>query len=76
MKIELWPIDSDQALPEQPARTTTRPSTPWPPVIQEFGFRQPIVVDEDGVIIVGHTRYKAAHEARAGEGPGPRRRRT
>jgi DNA modification methylase len=28
--------------------------------IKEFGFRQPIVVDEDGVIIVGHTRYKAA----------------
>ena len=23
--------------------------------IQEFGFRQPIVLDEDGVIIVGHT---------------------
>src|SRR6516164_8375582 len=28
--------------------------------IKEFGFRQPIVVDEQGVIIVGHTRYKAA----------------
>src|SRR5438552_16403949 len=28
--------------------------------IREFGFRQPIVVDEEGVIIVGHTRYKAA----------------
>jgi ParB-like nuclease domain len=28
--------------------------------IQEFGFRQPIVVDEAGVIIVGHTRFKAA----------------
>ena len=28
--------------------------------IQEFGFRQPIVVDEEGVIVVGHTRYKAA----------------
>ena len=28
--------------------------------IREFGFRQPIVVDEDSVIIVGHTRYKAA----------------
>src|SRR5262249_7315519 len=27
--------------------------------IREFGFRQPIVVDESGVIIVGHTRYKA-----------------
>ena len=28
--------------------------------IHEFGFRQPIVVDADGVIIVGHTRWKAA----------------
>ncbi len=28
--------------------------------IQTFGFRQPIVVDEAGVIIVGHTRYRAA----------------
>jgi DNA modification methylase len=28
--------------------------------IREFGFRQPIVVDEQGVIVVGHTRYKAA----------------
>ena len=30
--------------------------------IREFGFRQPIVVDEAGVIIVGHTRYKAAQK--------------
>ena len=28
--------------------------------IKEFGFRQPIVVDENGVIIVGHGRYWAA----------------
>jgi DNA modification methylase len=28
--------------------------------IKEFGFNQPIVVDEQGVIIVGHTRHKAA----------------
>ena len=28
--------------------------------LAEFGFRQPIVVDEDDVIIVGHTRWKAA----------------
>lgn len=30
------------------------------PSIKRFGFKQPIVVDEQGVIIVGHTRYKAA----------------
>lgn len=28
--------------------------------IKEFGWQQPIVVDKDMVIIVGHTRYKAA----------------
>ncbi len=28
--------------------------------IREFGFRQPIVVDSNQVIVVGHTRYKAA----------------
>lgn len=30
--------------------------------IREFGFRQPIVVDEEYVIIVGHTRWKAANK--------------
>jgi len=28
--------------------------------IKEFGFQQPIVVDEENVVIVGHTRLKAA----------------
>lgn len=28
--------------------------------IKAFGFRNPIIVDVDGVIIAGHTRYKAA----------------
>ena len=28
--------------------------------IREFGFKVPIVVDSDGVIVAGHTRYKAA----------------
>jgi len=30
--------------------------------IRDFGFRQPIVVDKDFVIICGHTRWKAAHK--------------
>ena len=28
--------------------------------LAEFGFRQPIVIDAEGVIIAGHTRWKAA----------------
>lgn len=30
--------------------------------IREFGFKVPIVVDADNVIIAGHTRYKAAKQ--------------
>lgn len=29
--------------------------------IRQFGWKQPIVIDREGVIIAGHTRYKAAH---------------
>lgn len=28
--------------------------------LREFGWKQPIVIDGDGVIVAGHTRYKAA----------------
>jgi hypothetical protein len=30
--------------------------------IRQFGFRQPIVIDADGVIVCGHTRWKAAQK--------------
>ncbi len=30
--------------------------------IQEFGFKQPIVIDKENVIIVGHTRYLASQK--------------
>ena len=28
--------------------------------IKQFGFKVPIVIDKDGIIVAGHTRYKAA----------------
>lgn len=37
--------------------------------IKEFGWQQPIVVDKDNVIIVGHTRYKAAKKLRMDKVP-------
>ena len=30
--------------------------------IKEFGWKQPIVVDKDNIIIVGHTRYLASKQ--------------
>jgi site-specific DNA-methyltransferase (adenine-specific) len=30
--------------------------------IKEFGWKVPIVIDQDGTIVAGHTRYKAAQQ--------------
>ena len=61
MKIELKPIDS--LIPY--IRNPRKNKSAVPKVkssIKEFGFRQPIVVDTDNVIVVGHTRWLAAKE--------------
>lgn len=37
--------------------------------IKEFGFKVPIIIDKDGEIIAGHTRYKAAKRLRMDKVP-------
>jgi len=37
--------------------------------IEEFGFKVPIVIDKDGVIVAGHTRLKAAKQLHIDEVP-------
>lgn len=37
--------------------------------IQEFGFKVPIIIDNENVIVCGHTRYKAAVELEMKEVP-------
>lgn len=37
--------------------------------IKQFGFKVPIVIDKDGVIVAGHTRYKAAKKLNLNEVP-------
>jgi DNA modification methylase len=59
MKIEERPIETIRPYEKNP-RLNDQAVDAVAASIREFGFRQPIVVDEDGVIIVGHTRYKAA----------------
>lgn len=37
--------------------------------IKKFGFRQPIVIDKNNVVVCGHTRLKAAKRLRLGKVP-------
>jgi DNA modification methylase len=59
MQIELRPLNAIQPYDRNPRRNDMAVDSVVKS-IQEFGFRQPIVVDDAGVIIIGHTRFKAA----------------
>ena len=61
VKVEQWKIGDVKPYEHNP-RINDHAVDAVARSIQEFGFRQPIVVDEDGVIIVGHTRFKAAQK--------------
>jgi DNA modification methylase len=59
MQIDLWNISDIKPYLNNP-RLNDAAIQAVAASIREFGFRQPIVVDQHGVIIVGHTRWKAA----------------
>lgn len=61
MKIEIWPIDKVAPYDRNP-RKNDGAVDGVAKSIKAFGFRQPIVVDKEGVIIAGHTRWKAAKQ--------------
>ncbi len=61
MKIEMRPIGAIKPYPQNPRKNEGAVDAVVRS-IKEFGFRQPVVVDDDGVVIVGHTRLKAAQK--------------
>jgi DNA modification methylase len=61
MHVEMCPIGSIRPYENNP-RLNEAAVAAVAASIREFGFRQPIVVDEEGVILVGHTRLKAAQK--------------
>lgn len=59
MEVKLINIDSIKPYEKNP-RVNDAAVDAVAASLKEFGFRQPLVVDEADVIIVGHTRWKAA----------------
>lgn len=59
-KIEQWNLDLIKPYEKNPRNITDKAIQKVAQSIREFGFQQPIVVDKQGVVIVGHTRLKAA----------------
>ena len=61
MQIELRPIESIRPYDRNP-RINDDAVDAVAASLREFGFRQPLVVDLEGVLICGHTRWKAAQK--------------
>lgn len=62
MKITLLPITSITPYARNPRRNQGVPVSKVKASLKEYGWQQPIVVDKDMTIVVGHTRYMAAME--------------
>lgn len=68
MKIEEWPIDKVTPYENNP-RKNDEAAIVTANSIKEFGWQQPIVVDENGIVIAGHTRLKAAKKLKLDKVP-------
>jgi ParB-like chromosome segregation protein Spo0J len=60
MKIEMWPVDKPVPYPKNARKISDQAVKKVASSIQAFGFRQPIVVDKEDVIVVGHARLLGA----------------
>jgi len=69
MAIEMWPVDKPVDYPKNARKWTDQAIAKVAASIREYGFRQPIVVDADGVIVIGHLRRRAAQSLGLAEVP-------
>jgi DNA modification methylase len=61
MNVEMWPIERVKPYESNP-RVNDGAVDAVAASIREFGFKVPIIVDAEGVVVTGHTRLKAAHK--------------
>ncbi len=60
MLIEQWPIDKPTPYAKNARKLSPHAVDKVAASLKEFGWQQPLVVDAEGVLIVGHTRLLAA----------------
>lgn len=58
-KVEIWPIDALIPYDRNPRKISPSAVAKVARSILKFGFNVPIIVDEGGVILAGHTRREA-----------------
>jgi DNA modification methylase len=69
MKVAIWPLDKIIPFARNARKIPPQAIDKVAASIREFGWRVPIVVDKNGVIICGHTRLLAARKLGLREAP-------
>ncbi len=69
MRVEMLPIDAVREYERNPRQIGDDAVAAVAKSIETFGFKVPIIVDSDGVIIAGHTRLRAARKLSLTEVP-------
>src|SRR5438477_5525459 len=69
MQVEHWPIDKPIPYARNARKISPAAIDKVAASINEFGWRQPIVVDIEGVVVVGHARLLAAKKLGLSEVP-------
>ena len=69
LQVRWWPIDKVIPYARNSRKVPERAVDKVAASIKEFGWRQPIVVDKGGVIIIGHVRRLAAKQLNLTEVP-------
>jgi len=67
--VEMWLVDRPKPYENNPRMISPEAIAKVAKSIKEYGFQQPIVVDEDDIILVGHTRLMAAQSLGVSEVP-------
>ena len=62
LEVKWWPTEKPVPYARNSRKIPQRAVDKVAASLEEFGWRQPIVVDRDGVIICGHTRLLAARK--------------
>jgi DNA modification methylase len=62
LTVEWWPTERPLPYAHNPRVVTETAIEKVATSIREYGWRQPLVVDEEGVLLVGHTRLLAAKQ--------------
>jgi len=58
-EVEMWPIDRPRDYPKNARKWSAKAVEKVASSIREYGWRQPVVVDAQEVIIIGHLRRTA-----------------